>query len=150
LAPLANLFDEVLATIVASNIDAGLSAFAVAVELSALTLPRDKVEGPPGAWCNRVEGLSAIGPASASLIIHLEELSESSLPRVRVEAPPGAWCSRVVGRSVIVFPQFWLAPSANLFEETPWVFKGSSASPPKQIVASPPGDRRSLDGVGAA
>jgi len=123
-APLANLFEEVLATaagleVAADEAVAELSETPTRLSTS-LSLPRHKLEAPPGAWCSRVVERSVmvfpqfwLAPLAKLFEEVLATAAGTSDPRHKVETPPGAWCSRVVERPVIVFPQFWLAPHAN-------------------------------------
>mmetsp|Transcript_70822 Transcript_70822/g.195639 ORF Transcript_70822/g.195639 Transcript_70822/m.195639 type:complete len:215 (+) Transcript_70822:269-913(+) len=126
------------------------SCFSLATSLlepaSRGSVPRLRVEAPPGAWWSRVVGrlvmtlpLFWLAPLAKRLADGSQPFEAASPPRQMVEAPPGAWRSRVVDRLVRTLPAFWFEPLANRFAET---FSASTAASPstlKQMEEAPPG-----------
>mmetsp|Transcript_41956 Transcript_41956/g.87527 ORF Transcript_41956/g.87527 Transcript_41956/m.87527 type:complete len:157 (+) Transcript_41956:2-472(+) len=81
---------------------------------------------PPGAWCNRVVGLSVMQFPAFWLPPFAKQFADTfagteappSPPKTTELVPPGAWCNLVLDLSVMTFPEFWLAPLAKQFEDT--------------------------------
>jgi len=136
-APLAKLFDD--------------------VPVRAPPAPAAPGRGPAAGVTAAPGAAGATGASGAAVAVGAAAAGTGSahpLPPSMIEVdPPGPWSTRVLGRSVMLFPAFWFAPLAKLFDDVPVRAPPAPAAPgrgPAAGVTAPPGAAGVTGASGAA